>query len=137
MPPPPSDEKMINTFNTHKEVFDELREMIYRDGYEVVSMDPEWSKPSSIPIDVKQRYYELFRKIGVKQLQSYDGGRAQFSVWAVGLGGDGDYKQYQYRPSKIEKLVDSLDHLQLGMEHPEFYYRKIAEDWYLEYAHWP
>lgn len=111
--------------------------MICKDGYKVVSMDPEWSKPAALSANVKQRYYELFKAIGVKEAQSYDGCRVQLSVWSVGIGGDGDYKQYQYRPSNNEREVSSLDHLPLSSNKVEFYYRKLANDWYLEYAHWP
>lgn len=136
---PPTDEELISRFESKRAVFDGLREMMCRDGYQVVSMDPEWSKPTSIPTHVKNRYYQLFRDIGVLQVQSYDGCRMQFSVWAVGWAGDGDYKQYQYRPVHNNETVDvsSLNNLKLGQDHAEFYLRKIAEDWYLEYAHWP
>ena len=135
-PAPPSDEQMIHEFNTHKNVFERLVSMACRDHYAVVSMDPEWSDPVNIPSSTKQQYYQLFKTIGVKQLQSYDGCRAQLSVWAVGLGGDGDYKDYQYRPGKVENLVPSLDDLKLN-DKITIYYRKIAPDWYIRYAHWP
>ena len=133
---PPSDEQMVHSFNTHKVVFEQLVAMACHDGYAVVSMDPEWSKPENIPNAKKQRYYKLFRTIGVTQLQSYAGCRAQLSVWSVGLGGSGDYKDYQYRPENVENQVASLDHLKLG-DKIEFFYRKIAPDWYIHYAHWP
>ena len=110
--------------------------MACHDGYTVVSMDPEWSRPENIPAAKKQKYYKLFRAVGVTQLQSYGGCRAQLSVWSVGLGGSGDYKDYQYRPDKVENQVASLDHLKLG-DKIKFFYRKIAPDWYIRYAHWP
>ncbi len=133
---PPSDEQMIHTFITHRDVFERLVKMACKDHYTVVSMDPEWSRPTGIPSSTKQQYYQLFKTVGVKQLQSYDGCRTQLSVWSVGLGGDGDYKDYQYRPEQVENLVPSLDDLNLN-DKIVFYYRKVAPNWYIRYAHWP
>lgn len=135
-PAPPSDEQMIHAFGAHRDVFERLVKMACKDHYTVVSMDPEWSRPANIPSSTRQQYYKLFKTVGVKQLQSYGGCRAQLSVWSVGLGGDGDYKDYQYRPERVENPVASLDNLELG-DKIVFYYRKIAPNWYIRYAHWP
>ncbi len=134
---PPTDAEMLTVFKEHKATFETLQSMICKDGYKTISMDPEWSKPANIPQGKKSSYYQLFRKIGVTQLQSYDGCRAQFSVWALGWAGDADYKNYRYRPEKPEKLVQSLDKLPLNNTDIAFFYRHIEGEWYLEYAHWP
>lgn len=99
-------------------------------------MTPEWSKPENIPQERKEQYYELFTKINVKQLQFYDG-MASFEVWAIGWAGDADYKKYEFKPYKIDNLVGSLNKLPLTQTNIVFYHRKIDEDWYLSYHHWP
>jgi hypothetical protein len=141
--PAPSDESMISIFVSHRDVFENLRTMIFKDGYSVISMDPEWSQKrdarsdSTVPADVKRRYFPLFRQIHIRQLQSGKDGSAAFLVWAVGLGGNGDYKWYQYRPARVENLVDSLDSVDRKQQRIVFYHRKIADDWYLQFDHWP
>jgi hypothetical protein len=135
--PPPSDESMIENFENNRAVFEELQKMICQDGYKTVSMDPEWSKPENLSAEAKEKYYALFKKIGVSQLQSYDGCRAQFSVWSVGLAGGGDYKNYQYRPKEPGNIMENLDTLQLNQTDIVTYNRKVDVDWYLSYEHWP
>jgi len=135
-PTPPTDEQMIHAFEAHRDVFEHLVSMACKAHYTVVSMGPEWSNPTDIPSSTKQQYYKLFKIIGVKQLQSYGGCRAQLSVWSVGLAGSGDYKDYQYRPEQVENPVASLDNLKLN-DKITFYFRKIAPNWYIRYAHWP
>lgn len=134
---PPSDEQMISNFNKNRAVFEKLQTMICRDNFQVVSMDPEWSKPDNISDSKKQEYYELFKLIGVSQIQSYDNCRMSYSVWSVGWAGDADYKKYEYKPSKPENIVDSLENLPLNNNNIAFYFRKIDNDWFISYSHWP
>ena len=135
--PPPSDQSMIEVFQSKRGVFEQLQQKICNNGYQTVSMDPEWSKPDNIPEKIKREYYALFNEIGITQLQSYDGCRAQFSVWAKGWAGDADYKNYQFRPSKPENIVSSLENLPLNQTDIVTYHRKIDTNWYISYAHWP
>jgi hypothetical protein len=135
--PAPTDEKMLKNFSENKSTFLELQSMICQDRFETVSMNPQWSKPEGISEEKKLKYYSLFKKIGVSQLQSYDGCRAQFSFWSMGWAADGDYKSYQYRPSNPENLVESLDNLPLNEKDIIEYHRKIEENWYISYSHWP
>ncbi|MDW6002269.1 SH3 domain-containing protein [Vibrio mangrovi] len=135
--PPPSDQSMIDLFLSKRDVFEQLQRKICNDGFQTVSMDPEWSEPDNISELKKKEYYALFNQIGVTQLQSYDGCRAKFSVWAMGWAGDADYKSYQYRPLKPENVVSSLDNLPLNQTDIVMFYRKIDTNWYISYAHWP
>lgn len=135
--PPPSDQSLIENFSKNGEVFDKLRIMICEDGYQTISLDPEWSEPESLSEDEKEKYYSLFRKIHIKQVAATKDCRVRFSVWSVGWAGSGDYKDYEYRPSKVGNVVDSLDQLPLNNTDIVFYYRKIDEEWYLSYKHWP
>ena len=135
--PPPSDETMLKNFNENKSTFIELQTMICKDHFETVSMEPEWSKPERISKAKKAQYYKLFKKIGVSQLQSYDGCRAQFSFWSLGWAAGGDYKAYQYRPFNPDNIVESLNDLPLNGKDIIKYNRKIEDDWYISYDHWP
>lgn len=141
--PPPKDAALIQVFNANRETFETLVSMICEDGYAAISMDPAWTRPANVPETKKQSYYGEFRKIGVSQVQasrnSSDGQcQIQLSVWAVGLGGDGEYKDYRFRPTitKEDFVVDDLDKVKAGNE-IRFYYREIAADWYISYRIWP
>jgi len=133
---PPSDAEMIEVFTKNRAVFEKLLTMMSDDDYEVVSMSPRWSRPEDIPKSRKKEYYSLFKKINVTQLQFYDG-RASFEVWSLGWAGDGDYKKYKFKPANVENLVESLENLPLNQTDIVFYHRKIDENWYLAYDHWP
>ncbi len=135
-PKPPTDEEMIARFNANRSIFESLVKTMCRDGFQTVSMDPQWSRPEHIAPQIKHRYFDQFKIIGVKQMQSYDGCRAQFLVWSVGYIDVGDYKNYQFRPPKVDNERASLDDLSFSNRRAQFFYRKIAKDWYIEYAHW-
>ena len=135
--PAPKDSELIGIFKGNRDTFSQLQEMICSNGFKVVSMDPEWSDPENISVVVKRRYYDLFREIGVKQLRSYDGCRTTFSVWSVGFSGDGDYKNYQFRPKDIDNVVSSLDSLSLNNTDYVTYHRELEDNWFISYIHWP
>ncbi len=135
--PAPKDSELIEVFERNRDTFTQLQEMICADDFGTVSMDPEWSDPENIPVIVKRKYYDLFLKIGVSQLRSYDGCRATFSVWSVGFSGDGDYKNYQFRPRKIDNIVNNLDNLSLNNTDYISFHREIEKNWFISYIHWP
>ena len=60
------------------------------------------------------------------------------AVWAVGLGGGGDYKEYLFGPPVHDlNVVPELDSVDRSSPGIETFHRKIARDWWLEFQHWP
>ena len=131
----PTDDELIKKFRDNRDVFNQLVAAICGDDYFIVSYDPKWSKPEDIPSHKKKQYYNLLKKIKAKQIRK-KGLFVKISVWSVGIGGDGDYKGYAYRPDSYNSTVDSLDNFS-PKGRAEFLMRDIGEGWYLYYDHFP
>lgn len=140
---PPSDQVMIETFQTHRAVFEELRKKICAlPESQTVMMDPAWSRPQ-VTAEVRDEYYRLLKIINAKGIQSVNrpGEKClgSISYWANGWAGDGDYKLYSFDfpVGKIDILADSLDDLPLHPTEIQFFRRELTDGWAMEYRHWP
>lgn len=138
---PPTDAQMLAVFQNNKTDFELLRDHLCKnDDRRMVMMDPEWSKPPTSEAD-KKTLYSIFKRIGAKGVY-YDGNCSlRVAVWSVGLGGDGDYKYYSYRPQESihikTQIVSSLDEVDRASLEHAYYLRPISEGWYLALDHWP
>lgn len=137
----PEDKEMLAVFQNKEAQFEQLRTLLCSSNERrVVMMDPEWSEPQ-VSENEKAKLYSIYREIGAKGVY-YDGDCSfRIAVWSVGLGGDGDYKYYSYRPNAEHtgraRVVSTLDKVDRGSETVEFYLRPIVGDWYLAFDHWP
>ena len=132
---PPSDQDLIQLFNNNKQVFITLKDKFSKDGFKVISIDPEWCDPKDIPLDTKKEYYRLLKQVNIAQIRSLEKDTVVLAVWDTGNVSGGDSKGYIYKPStdwpREEK--ESLDNMSLSGE--EFYKRRIDGDWCLYYDH--
>ena len=133
---PPTDKEMIAIFSDNKEVFDALKENIYKDGYTVISITPEWSEPEEIPLAKKDIYYELLQKIKALQIIRR-GETVTISIWATGNVSGGDSKGYVFKPNDSKWPRDSKDSLDnLSFDGNELFLKcEIGNNWYLYFDH--
>ena len=134
--PPPRDNDLIEIFNNNKNVFEDLRRYLYKDGYNVISITPEWSDPSGIPLKKKEMYYDLLKKINAQQIIERDG-TVTISIWTTGNVSGGDSKGYVFNPNDSKwprENKDSLDDVSFTGE-DFFYKREISGGWYIFYDH--
>lgn len=130
----PNDKELIEMFTQNKEVFIQLKTMMLKDGYSVISIDPEWSDPNGIPENVKKEYYRLLEKINVIQIRKRDIDTVVFTVWNIGNVSGGHSKGYILGTDSQwhRKEKKSLDDIS-SFESEFFYKRKIDENWSLYY----
>lgn len=140
---PPDDAAMLATFTEKREIFETLKDRICALPHsQTVMMSPEWSRPE-VDQATREGYHHLFAEIGARGIQSVrteDGCGLTVDVWSVGIGGDGDYKGYDYRLRIHETdatWLDSLDAVDRASHEIAFYYRRIDDDWSLYFNHWP
>lgn len=141
--PPPSDQELLRVFRDKQEVFNELvTRMCTGEAEKVVMMSPEWARPE-IGEAEKQEFYRLFKEIGAKGAQAapWQGECIlRIPVWSVGLGGDGDYKGYNFGRGlhgDVTVWLESLDGVDRRSLEISFFAREIDEDWSLYFDHWP
>lgn len=141
---PPSDQSMIDTFQAHRAVFEELREKICAlPESQTVMMDPAWSRPQ-VTGEVRDEYYRLLKIInatGIQGVKTKPDAECSGSIsyWAKGWAGDGDYKEYSFNfpIGKDDMIVGSLDDLPLHPTEIQFFRRELTDGWAMEYRHWP
>lgn len=144
---PPSDRAMEEKFRAHEADFKKLASMFKEDA-KLGSVDetaaylpgnqPGASPKAEIPAERMSEYRQLLDKTGVKKiLRGADS--IHFIVWRGWNGIDpGNFKakDYVYAESPRYPTADSLDQrdkLLIDGSAPEVY-KKIADNWYLEYS---
>ena len=145
---PPPDKSMEEKFRSNEAAFKRLV-MMMREDMNLASVDIDAAylpskeitdaRPKAeIPAKRFDEYRRLLKQIGVNEIRNADSG-ILFLVWQsreIGLMNSG-HKNYLYTETLPSPLLDSLDDTsklpyQPGMDSG---YKKIAENWYLEFIY--
>jgi len=137
-PPMPTDAEMIEIFNSHEKIFEELHLMAKKDGLDGIPLtDFEKARGYILPIsaDRELEYDSLMKEIKVIRLDdnnlfvSYSKGDATWGIekgfeYAYGRINDRKYTEKELRDAVYEKVVPRCE-----------YYKKINEHWnlYIKY----
>lgn len=133
----PSDQALIENFQTHKTEFNQLLQMFLTDDA-LISVAFDWTdpkEPQTIGITQERldAYRRLFRKLGLpKGISGYGGkNRILFFSSTRGLGVSGSGKGYAYVKEPPELVVDNLDNYKSKDGKSFTAYKHIEGNWYL------
>lgn len=138
--PPPTDQKMQENFHSHEADFKKLMAMLSEDSNaQWVDLESAYSfdAPSqkiALPSGRLREYQRLLRAANVKSV-SRDKTSFSFRAWSSGFLADkGKYYFYsETPPSPLADSLDSTDKLPLSADSDVVGYKKIGENWYLNY----
>jgi hypothetical protein len=146
---PPSEAKLVKSFDDHRALHERLREMILQDQKVravyvqsgVETTDSGLPKPPSevnFPADRYDAYVGLLRQIGSTEIfrrGDASGGEICNSMWASGFGGDTRHVHICWLEDKPANVVSSLKDFYQSPKprHPVF--RHIDGNWYI-WADW-
>lgn len=133
--PPPTDKELIQKYNDNKKIFTEIKNRLLKESHHVISLDPKWSDPSDLSLEIKENYYALMNKVNIKQISNYKGA-IYLTLWSHGNVSGGGSKGYVFKPElspngRLFKTKKSLDNISRDKEF--FYKRKIEGEWNLFY----
>lgn len=131
----PSDARMIEDFNAHREQYAELLQMFQVDT-SLNQVDNDRSDSSTIDDTRWKRYQTLMHELHVESISRsnlYGQAGVFFTVHDVGLGPSGSQNGFAYCLSKPSPLL--ADTADVGQDDPEAYHR-IAGNWYVWLESW-
>lgn len=144
---PPSDKSMEEKFRSNEAAFNRLVVMMREDmNLETVDLDSAYlpskeigdARPkANIPAKRMDEYRRLLKQIGVQQIRG--GSSVIFPVWESGTIDpmNSGLKSYLYTEMLPSPLLDSLDDTSKlpSQTGEDLGYKKIAENWYLEFVY--
>lgn len=139
--PHKSDEELIANFQSHREEFNRLLQMVMEDKA-LSRVDINWTSPANpqavgISRERVDEYRALFKKLGVPRgFNAFQArGVFEFIASAQGLSTGGSSKGYIYFKWRPVHVVESLDEYRQLTDKPYSYpvYRHIEGNWYLFY----
>ena len=145
--PPPSDDSLMEMFESNQSDFETLVEMMSEDTkitplYKVTEDYVQYNvsqENTTINEQRIQKYRDLFTKLDLLSIAHFTHHEENFviTVYAEGWSPEGGiYKGYEYFPdgfpARLEvSLVESLEYDPQAYESGTWLYRKISENWYL------
>jgi hypothetical protein len=133
----PSDQSLLDNFQTHKAEFNQLLQMFLADkGLGRVAYDftrPEHPENIGISSDRLQQYRKLFSRLGLSEgIEGYDEKElVWFHASAQGLSVTGSGKGYAYLTKPPPLIVESLDNYWSKDGKSFTAFRHIEGNWYL------
>lgn len=145
---PPSDNSMEEKFRSNEAAFKRLVVMMREDmNLAAVNFDAAYfpskefgdSRPKAdIPAKRFDEYRRLLKQIGASEIVN-TGGNISFTVWESGIVDPikSGYKNYLYTETLPSPMLDSLDDTSKLRKAAgeDSGYKKIAENWYLEFIY--
>lgn len=139
---PPNDHWFRKNFELNKSSFFELKDLVCdQKSLTDIRDDGTFNPEGSIDEDAVKKIVALMKMIGSSRVQVGENCSVLASVWSIGFGGDGIYKQYGYnQEGRLRLEVNSIDEIDKNrgkIEKVTFYKMNLNGGWSVLYDVWP